>query len=76
MRLAPALPRPHLPPGLRPGPHVPPIPKNSRTAFNKSPAAAEMDDRLATIDMGRIVGGSCALSIGELVTHLTQNRMG
>jgi len=33
-------------------------------SYNSS-AVAEMGDRLATIDMGRKVGG-CALSVGEL----------
>jgi len=43
---------------------------------NRSSAAAEMGDRLATIDMGRKVGGYCALSVGQLGPHLTECRLG
>jgi len=32
--------------------------------------------RLATIDMGRKLGGGCALFLGELGRHLTQSRLG
>jgi len=32
---------------------------------NKSSAVAEMGDRLATIDMGRKVGGCCAPILGD-----------
>jgi len=39
--------------------------------LNKSPAVAEMGDRLATIDVGRKVGGAEPLSLGELGPHLT-----
>ena len=34
--------------------------------FDKSSAVAEMGDRLATIDMGRKVGRTVPLSVGEL----------
>jgi len=45
---------------------------------NKISAAAEMADRLATIDMGRKVGGGVAvrLSVGELSHYLTQSGLG
>jgi len=40
---------------------------------NKSSAVTEMGDRLATIDMGRKVGGMlCPFPWGEVVPHLTQ----
>jgi len=35
------------------------------TVTNKSSAVAEMGDRLATLDMGRKVGGCCAPSAGR-----------
>jgi len=39
---------------------------------DKNAAVAEMGDRLATIDMGRKVGGAAlSLSVGELGPHLT-----
>ena len=37
---------------------------------------AEMDNRLATIDMGRKVGAAVSLSVGYLGTQLTQCRLG
>jgi len=43
--------------------------------LNKSSAVAEMNDRLATIDMGQKVGVCCATYRGgeqELGPHLTQ----
>ena len=43
---------------------------------NKSSAVAEMGDRLATIDMGRKLGGSAPFLVGELGSHLTQGRLG
>jgi len=36
------------------------------TICNKSSAASGMDDRLATIDVGRKVGAAMPLSVGEL----------
>jgi len=42
----------------------------------KSSAVAEMGDRLATIDMGRKVGGAVPLSVGEPGPYLTQCRLG
>ena len=43
----------------------------------KCSAAAETGDRLATIGMGRKVGGCCALSVaGELGPLLTQCHLG
>jgi len=39
---------------------------------NKNSAVAEMGDRLATIDMGRKVGGLLCPFLGELGPHLTQ----
>jgi len=44
---------------------------------NKSPAVAEMGDRLATVDMDRKVGGRCPpLGGGELYPHLTHCGLG
>jgi len=40
----------------------------------KSSAAAEMGDRLATIDMGRKVGANVPLSVGELGNTLWPGR--
>jgi len=34
-------------------------------SVNKSSAVAKMDDRLATIDMGRKVGAAVPLSVGK-----------
>jgi len=42
----------------------------------KSLAAAEMGDRLVTIDMARKVGAAGPLSMGKLSPHLTQCRLG
>jgi len=44
--------------------------------FNKSSAVAEMIDHLATIDMGRKVGGCCAPFGRELGPQLTQCDLG
>ena len=44
--------------------------------LNKSSAAAEMGDRLATINMGRKVVAAVSLSVGELGPHLTQCGLG
>jgi len=44
---------------------------------NKSSAVAEMGDRLATIDIGRKVGGLlCIFPWGKLGPHLTQCGLG
>jgi len=43
---------------------------------NKIAAVAELDDRLATIDMGRKVGDAVPLSVVELGPHLTQCGLG
>jgi len=48
-----------------------------RELCNKSSAVAEMDDRLATIDMRRKVGAAVPLSMGELGRpYLTQYVLG
>jgi len=43
---------------------------------NNSSAVTEMGDLLATIDMGRKVGGCCAPFLRELGTNLTRCRLG
>jgi len=42
----------------------------------KSSAVAEMDDRMATIDMGRKLGSCCAPFREGAGSHLTQCRLG
>ena len=39
--------------------------------YNNSSAVAEMDDRLATVYMGRKVGAAMPLSVGSPTPHLT-----
>jgi len=50
-------------------------PKKTQTSQNKCSAVAEMGDRLATIDLGRKLGG-CSPLEGELGPHVTQCGLG
>jgi len=43
---------------------------------NKSSAVADMGDRLATIHMGRKLGGCAPFGVGELGPNLTQRGLG